>query len=430
MAGKAKRIHILTAVNAAAVTKAGGTYTIRDVCGAVDDLVMNRMLYPADELAAGAPSLEGRPAPAGHPKNAAGQHISATNGDALLTNFAGAICRNARHAGGRTLVDVVVNEQLARGNPDGAKLVERLDAAIAGTNVAPIHVSTGLLCEAVNTVGESNGKAYDRIATNIRYDHLAFLLNERGAGTPEDGVGMWLNAAGAEEAIEAVALAADDRRAQGLMGWLRGLFANADISFDQITSGLYAHLPDGAWLQEVFDRYAVYRDRDGKLWRQDYAVASDGSVAWSGTAQEVTREVTYRPVTNHQEVDAMKDTIIAALNAAGISGVAGMSDAQLLEAYNALQAQPHLTALNAANSKVADFEQAARAAEEQEVTTLATELATNSSLTVDDLKKLGAPRLRELKAAGKGAAPVKPGAGGQGGSDEFAKYDINADLNA
>jgi hypothetical protein len=35
-------------------------------------------------------------------------------------------------------------------------------------------------------------KKYNRIATGIRYDHLAILLNERGAGTPDDGVGMWV----------------------------------------------------------------------------------------------------------------------------------------------------------------------------------------------------------------------------------------------
>jgi len=57
-----KRVHILSAVNAANVSKAGGTYTIKDVCGAVNDIVMNGKLYPADQLAKGAPTLEGKPA--------------------------------------------------------------------------------------------------------------------------------------------------------------------------------------------------------------------------------------------------------------------------------------------------------------------------------------------------------------------------------
>ena len=322
-----KRVHILSAVNAANVSKSGSTYTIRDVCGAVDAIVMNRMLYPGDQLAGAVNTLEGKPAPAGHPKNGAGQYISALNGEALLTSYAGAVCRNARHEGGRTLVDVVINEAQAKAHPDGLKVVERLDAAIAGTNSEPIHVSTGLYCEPITANGESGGKPYDRIATQIRYDHLAILLNERGAGTPEQGVGMFLNADGVEEPVESVAIAfnaadaakakkllaaaielhqkhmdgkeptsgadgeksqmrmmkmmksalaaladkmdgkkaampmnvamaTEDKRSAGLKAWVLRLLGNSsgDISFDQITSGLYALMPDGAWLRDVFDR--------------------------------------------------------------------------------------------------------------------------------------------------------------------------------
>lgn len=201
-----KRVHILSAVNAANISKAGGRYTIRDVCGAVDGIVMNGRLYPADQLAAAAPGLEGKPAPAGHPKNSAGQYISATNGEALLSAYIGSVCTNARHTAGRTLVDIVVNESQAKADLKGAALIERLDAAIAGTNTKPIHVSTGLNLTEVKASGESMGKPYTSIATNLQYDHLAILLNEKGAGTPEQGVGLFLNSAGQSEEIEEVSL--------------------------------------------------------------------------------------------------------------------------------------------------------------------------------------------------------------------------------
>lgn len=421
-----KRVHILSTVNAANVSKAGSTYTVRDVCGAVDDIVMNGMLYPAEQLASGAATLEGKPAPAGHPKDANGRHISALNGEALLSAYAGAICRNARHEGGRTLVDIVVNETQAKAHPDGAKLVERLNAAIAGTNADPIHVSTGLFCQPITANGESRGKAYRAIATGIQYDHLAFLLHERGAGTPDDGVGMWLNADGAEQEVERVELPTDpDDRRSALRRWVSRLLGNAsaDLSFDQISEGLYKTLAEGAWLREVFDRYAIWTDRDGKLWKQDYSVSSDGSVAWSGTAQMVRREVTYQPVTNDQEHDPVKDKILAALNAAGIK-TEGLDDAALLAAYNELQVKPVQAKLDAANSKVAEFEANARAATEQEIATLAAELATNSSLSVEDFKRLGLERLKELKSKAA-AAPVKPGNGGAP-VDEFAGYSLNA----
>lgn len=422
-----KRIHILTAVNAANVSKSGGTYTIKDVCGAVDGLVMNSMLYPGEQLANAAATLEGKPAPAGHPKNAAGQHISATSGDALLSAYVGAICRNARHEGGRTLVDVVVNEAQAKAHPDGVRLVERLDAAITGNNADPIHVSTGLYCEAIQANGESGGKPYSRIATGIKYDHLAILLNEQGAGTPADGVGMWLNAEGQPEEVEQATLQvhAEDKRSAGLKAWVLRLLGNsgsADMSFDAIQSGLHALLPEGAWLREVFDRYAIWTDKDGRLWRQDYTVSSGGSLAFAGQVEEVTRKVTYEPITNREE-DPVKEQILAALNAAGIS-TAGLDEAQLLAAYNAHVAKPHKDALTAANSKLAEFEANAKAAEEAQVTELATKLATNSALSVEDFKALGLKRLEELAAkaapvlTGNAGAATKPG-------DEFATYDPN-----
>ena len=421
-----KRVHILSAVNAANVAKDGGTYTIREVCGAVDDIVMNSMLYPAEQLAAGVASLEGKPAPAGHPKNAAGQFISALNGEALASAWIGSYARNARHEGGRTLVDIVVNEAQAKAHPDGSKLIERLDAALNGSNVEPIHVSTGLLVEAITANGESRGKKYSRIATNLRYDHLAILLNERGAGTPEEGVGMFLNAAGDEQEVEEVEVnvAPEDRRSP-LVSWLKRLIGNEDVSFDAIQSGLHEKLPEGAWLREVFTRNAIWTDREGRLWKQDYAVNS-GSVAFSGEPVEVTRRVEYEPITNHQEGDQVKDQILAALNAAGIK-TEGLDENQLLAAYNALVVKPVEDKLSAVNSKVAEFEANARAAEEAEAQALATELAVNSKLTVDDLKKLGLPRLKELKATAA-AAPVLPASGGAKPGDEFKDYSINAHL--
>ncbi len=415
-----RRVHIRSAVNAAAVSKAGGLYTIRDVCGAVDDIVMNGVLYPGAELAAGAPTLDGKPAPAGHPK-VNGRFVSASNGAALLTSYIGAVCTNARHVGGRTLVDVVVNEAQAKALPDGAKLVERLDAALSGANADPIHVSTGLYFEAVAENGESKGKRYTVKATRPRYDHLAILLNERGAGTPDDGVGMWLNAEGAEQPVEAVALNldAEDKRSAGLMRWVQRLLGNsgsADLSFGEIERGLATTLPEGSWLQEVFDRYAIYCDRDGKCWRQDYSVGSDGSVAWSGTAQEVRRKVEYEAVNRatHQEQDPMKDLILAALNKAGIK-TEGLDESALLAAYNSLTVKPVQDQLDAANATLKANADAQRAAEQAEVDALAAELSTNSLLKAEDLKALPLARLREIKAnRGASAAPVLPAGAASG----------------
>lgn len=429
---KRKLVHLVSAVNASNVSKAGSTYTIREVCGAVDDIVLNGMLYPADQLASSAATLEGKPAPAGHPKNSAGQHISAVNGEALAAAWIGSFAKNARHEGGRTLVDVIVNEAQAKAIPAGAKLVDRLDAAIAGTNAEPIHVSTGLYCEVINAGGESRGKKYGRIATNIAYDHLAILLDEKGAGTPEEGVGMFLNAAGQPEEVEEVTVNVDpeDRRSAGLVAWVKRLVTHGgsyDLSFDQITSGLYALMAEGCWIREVFDRYAIWCDRDGRMWKQDYAVSSGGSVSFTSEPVEVHRKVEYETVTNRKDEDSMKTQIVAALNAAGIK-TDGLDDAQLLSAYNSLVAKPGEDRLTAANAKIAEHEAAARAASDAELATLATELAVNSSLKADDFKAMGLARCKELKASAK-AAPIVVGNSGGQPANPYADHDPNKFFN-
>lgn len=495
---KQHRVHILTAVNAAQVSKAGGVYTIKDVCGAVDNIVMNGRLYPGDQLAASAPTLEGKPAPAGHPRNAEGHYISAVNGDALLSSYIGSVCKNARHEGGRLLCNVVVNEAQANAHDAGKRLLQRLDAAIAGTDTAPIHVSTGVFCEEVKASGESGGKAYTSIAVNLRFDHLAVLLDEPGAGTPEEGVGMFLANSGQPEPVEVALLISNatdttkaekslrdaielhqahmdgkepttgpegdksqmkmmkmmkaalaalvgkgdkggkgmamnvatvpaDLRHEGAAGWLRKLLGNAsDLSFDQISSLLRKALPEDGWPIEIYAKHLVWVDQQNRLWRQDYAVASEGaSVTFTSEPTEVVRRVDYQPVTN-QEKDEVKEHILAALNAAGVS-TEGKTDAQLLDAYNSLARKPVEDKLTAANEKIAGFEQAAAAAETKKRDELVTKLATNAAgLTADELKVLPLAALERMAGATQAAAPILTGNSGGKGASEFAGYDFNA----
>lgn len=427
------RVNIISAVNARAVSKSGDRYTVTGVIGAVDNIVMNSRMYPAAELAKAAGQLDGKPAPAGHPKNSKGQHISASNGEALASAWIGAYCINARHEGGRTVCDIVINGAQAKAHPDGAKLVERLDAAIAGNSVEPIHVSTGLYLREIEANGESRGKQYRAIAADIQYDHLAILLNERGAGTPADGVGMWVNADGAETEVETVQLdtnAADLRGEQNMLSrWLRRVIGrNADeMSFDAIQRAIKAALPEGDnWPVEIYPRSVVWVDADNRLWQQDYAVSSAGVVSLAQEKIEVKRETEYEPVKevdNRQEPDQMKDQILAALNAAGIDA-AGLSDAQALTAYSQLVQKPIADKLAAVNAEIESIKAEKLAAMNAERDTLAGKLAANSALTADELKALPVETLRRLSAPG--AAPVvvantdakKP-------ASMFAGYDLN-----
>ncbi|MBP9148697.1 MAG: hypothetical protein KBG00_07930 [Rhodoferax sp.] len=237
---------------------------------------------------------------------------------------------------------------------------------------------------------------------------------------------MFLNSHGEPEEVETVEVntAPEDKRYNGLTGWIRKLLGNSEMSFDQISEGLRNLLPQDAYPREVFTRYFIWADyKTDKLYSQDYSIGSDGSLAFTSQPIEVTRKVEYEPIPNHEKEDYVKTHILAALNTAGIA-VAGLDDTQLLAAYNALQAKPSQDALVAANSKLAQIELAANAAADAELTTLATSLAVNTSLTAADFKAMGLARCKELAASGK-AAPVVVGNTGKP-ADEFAGYSLNA----
>lgn len=432
-----KRVHLVAALNAGNVQRDGEMIVIRNACGAVDDIVMNRVLYPGPELRKGAPSLNGRVAPIGHPKNEAGQYISANSADALLTAYAGIVCKNARHEAGKTLVDLHVNVAMANAHPKGAAVVAWCEEALNGASPAPIHVSTGLVANMVERTGESRGKAYDRVATDIRYDHLAVLPGGQGAATPDEGVGMFNDGAGTME-VETVTLpAADDRRFEGLTGWLRKLLGNNELSFDQIYSGLQAKLPDRAWVREVFARYAVWADGDGGLFRQPYTVAADGAVDWSESPEAVREQRSYQPVANQNEDDTMKEMILAALNAAGVDVRKLDTDAALLAAYNQLVGSaakgPVEAQLATVNAELGTLKAAAKAADDAALDVLANELAgAGGPLTAADFKAMGLARCRELKAAAP-AAPIVPALNAASPSTNGGigkGYDLNADLTA
>ena len=163
-------------------------YIISDVVPIVDDVVMNGGLYPADEISKSYASLEGTPAPIAHPIDGDGNFISATSGEALQRFYAGAINKNVRYLGGKVLMDVHINKKQMLAHNEGQSFIDRLEG------IEPIHVSTGLLLQKEQSVGNSKGKNYNWVARNLKFDHNAIILQGSGAATPDQGVGMWTNA--------------------------------------------------------------------------------------------------------------------------------------------------------------------------------------------------------------------------------------------
>lgn len=207
---KRNRVNVLTVVNSASnittETIDGKPHiVVRGITPVVDDIVMNRKLYPAAEIEKAYNTLERNPMPLGHPK-VDGKHVSARDVRAVNEYHVGAWLQNVSHEGGKVTGDMYVNRQYAESSEKGKRLINRLDEMLAGTNSDPIHISTGLLYSGIAANGESKGKKYNEIATNMMFDHVAVLLDEPGAGTPEEGVGIFVNAEGDEVEIEVVNL--------------------------------------------------------------------------------------------------------------------------------------------------------------------------------------------------------------------------------
>ena len=156
-----------------------------------DNCVLNRVLYPADELAKSYRSLENKPVPLGHPK-VDGYYVSAQDPEGINRHWCGSWTENVQRVlennGTYRLHHAIYTDIEVAKQSDGGRRV--LNAFKKGL---PIHTSTGVMCNAewAGEEGERNG--YDWVARNIEYDHLAVLLDERGAGTPEDGIGVFVN---------------------------------------------------------------------------------------------------------------------------------------------------------------------------------------------------------------------------------------------
>jgi hypothetical protein len=159
-----------------------------------DNVVMNGIRYGADEIAKSFATLNKTPAPYGHPV-VNGKFVSARDPEGINIGWIGAHNENARQENGRVFLDKVIDVEVASRSAEGKAVIAAINAG------DPIHTSTGLLCELEPVEGEEGVKANAR---NMYFDHDAILLNEEGAATPEQGVGMLVNANGEAQEVEVI----------------------------------------------------------------------------------------------------------------------------------------------------------------------------------------------------------------------------------
>lgn len=148
------------------------------------DVLMNGIVYPKEEIENTFHLLDGTPAPIGHPKNAAGELISAKTQEGRNLSDIGAWNRNPRIVGNRVELETWIDVERAKLTAEGREVLDRIEKR------EPISTSVAVLAN----VEEVSGKKVARIKD---YDHNAILLQEPPAAGFDKGVGMLINTSSA-----------------------------------------------------------------------------------------------------------------------------------------------------------------------------------------------------------------------------------------
>lgn len=323
------QVNVISAINAASniseqIIDGDMHYVIKNVVPIVDNVVMNNGLYPADEIRKSYFGLNDNPAPYNHPM-VDNQYVSAHNIRAVNQYHIGAWIENASHDGNRVLVDMKVNKNIAERSNKGKELISRLDELIKNNDAEPIHVSTGLLLDKEESIGNSKGKDYSWIAKNMEWDHLAILPpSVQGAGTPNDGVGIF--AANGQEVERITVNLTDstitDDSANKIKWWQKAVnfLTNRDLSFSDITEQLRYLIKsesgdDWPYIVAVYDSYFGF-EIGGVTYMQSYAV-KDNVVQLFGERERAVLKTELEPIKpSNEEISMTNEEMKALLDSA------------------------------------------------------------------------------------------------------------------
>ena len=150
------RVNVTSRVNAKSIRRErrnGRDVIVVPSATLPDNIVMNGIRYPADEIEKGYKSLEGTPAPLGHP-NIEGSFVSASDPEGLVRGFIGAWNQNVRRENGRVFLDKVIDVEFANQTVGGRAVIEAIDKG------EPIHTSTGLYGITHPTINDADAKEY------------------------------------------------------------------------------------------------------------------------------------------------------------------------------------------------------------------------------------------------------------------------------
>lgn len=241
------------------------------------NVVMNGGLYTEPEINAHYLGLEGTLAPLGHPQ-VNGQFVSAFSPEGINAGHIGAWNRNVKKSGNRIYLEKWVDVARAGESEGGRELLERVAAIERGDDVPPIHTSVAAFLDQLEPNEQQRATGAEWVAKIHSMDHDAILLHEVGAATPEQGVGLMVNA------DLAVPLKANS-------GALIGeSYREREQRLDRAAKEKFATGPDEyAWIADFTDSQAVVIRNGGKA--EVFGYSTDGrKITFDDTGTAVARQ--------------------------------------------------------------------------------------------------------------------------------------------
>lgn len=190
------QVNVTTKVNSQAIRREsynGREHLVLPSYTLPANVVMNEGLYTASEIDAHYQGLEGTLAPLGHPQ-LNGAFISAFSPEGINQGHIGAWNRNVKKSGNRIYLEKWVDTQIANQSEGGRELISRVEAIERGDDVPPIHTSVAVFLDQLEPNEQQKATGAKWVAKIHGMDHDAILLHEVGAATPEQGVGLMVNA--------------------------------------------------------------------------------------------------------------------------------------------------------------------------------------------------------------------------------------------
>lgn len=327
------------------------------------NVVMNGVLYPAAEIDAHYPKLEGTLAPLGHPAMD-GRWISAFSPEGINVGHVGAWNRNVKKSGTRVYSEKWVDVEVANSTEKGRRLLERVAALERGEDVPPIHTSVAVFLEETEAPA---GAEYRSVAKIIDFDHDAILLDEVGAATPEQGVGLMVNADNAKTisvnsgALEGESYRDKERRIESAA---KTRFAPGEDQYAWVAdfTDTQAIIIRNGGVAEVFG----YKIESGKVVFDDTGTAVERRESWIAKINQRFKTFFNLPVSGNNlgaeemPLTADEKTELAQMMAAA----AGTAVAPIAERMSTLEANVKATQdAITANSRAAEAEKRATVAE-------------------------------------------------------------------